>query len=41
MLLNILGEVKTRNISIESVEMRNGETAKCDITLVDVEDRRQ
>ncbi|KAL6525627.1 hypothetical protein OROHE_015934 [Orobanche hederae] len=28
----VLGEVKTRNISIESVKMRNGKSAKCDIT---------
>ncbi|KAL6575972.1 hypothetical protein OROHE_000443 [Orobanche hederae] len=33
----VLGEVKTRNISIESVEMRNGKAAKCDITLVDAD----
>ncbi|KAL6520799.1 hypothetical protein OROHE_016980 [Orobanche hederae] len=30
--------VKTRNISIELVEMRNGKAAKCDITLVDADD---
>ncbi|KAL6515733.1 hypothetical protein OROHE_018423 [Orobanche hederae] len=33
----VLGEVKTRNISIKSVEMRNGKAAKCDITLVDAD----
>ncbi|KAL6533443.1 hypothetical protein OROMI_027555 [Orobanche minor] len=33
LVLDVLGEVKTRNISIESVEMRNGKAAKCDIIL--------
>ncbi|KAL6554018.1 hypothetical protein OROMI_019691 [Orobanche minor] len=37
LVLDVLGEVKTRNISIESVEMRNGKAAKCDITLVDAD----
>ncbi|KAL6562997.1 hypothetical protein OROHE_005584 [Orobanche hederae] len=36
-VLDVLGKVKTRNISIEPVDMRNDKAAKCDITLVDTD----
>ncbi|XP_057775516.1 uncharacterized protein LOC130994490 [Salvia miltiorrhiza] len=37
LVLDILGEVKTENITIDCVEMKHGKAKKCDITLADAD----